>query len=778
VDVTTHLRGRACQAGAFLAVIGGLLVVAPAPAQAAAPSVRITNISNANLQSGQRTSVTYEVTNNNPESDNAVISIAVSSSQSELTCSGDRCNFTTDEIKPGPPQKFTVEMVAGQMQSGASKNAEVVVRATVDGVSKTASQGVTIRGDNKSPTVREIKGKVRDNQGKPVSGAEVGIQDSAGHRYVTTTNGGGNYKFTSSDERPIAPGQITLGARKDGFEIATKNVNVAAGQAASVDLALQLIGPSASATPSASPTASSEVTAEPTEGQPTADTKLDAQPAAGDGKDDEGSSSLIFIIVGGLLVAAGIGAIVLVLMRRKENDAANDLDGEQDGTALGARSTPTPPSQGRYGGAADATRIAGRGADATMIAGAAGRPSLSDAPTMLQQAVPDEFPDPYGAPAAVPHAGYAAAGTAGWGAAAVPAAAPAATPYGAPTQGAYGAAAPATPTSVYGAPAAPGGGAYGVPAQSGPPAGNSYGAPNQYGRPPAQGGAYGAGAAEPYGRPSSGAGYDSRPQSGAPHGAPQSGASYGAADQQRYDEPTGRYDPAAAPASGHQVPGYQPSGYQAPGHQAPGYEAPGYEQGGYQGGGGYRGGDQGRSQDLGGHPAGPGGFRPPPAAGGGYPAEPDYPQTGRQQAVPDVPYQAGGGYSSQSGGGYASAAGHPAPEPEQANPYGTWSPGAGIDSGNAYGAPAGGDYGRGGYGTPAPAAGGYDEPTGYDPRGTYGRPDSYDRAPEQPGRAPQQPPAGYDEPGYYGGEQQQPPPGGRHGGGPQEPRRPLDWLDD
>ena len=65
VDVTTHLRGRAYQAGAFLAVIGVVLAVAPTPAQAAAPSVGNVQVSNANLQAKQQTAVTFTVTNNN-----------------------------------------------------------------------------------------------------------------------------------------------------------------------------------------------------------------------------------------------------------------------------------------------------------------------------------------------------------------------------------------------------------------------------------------------------------------------------------------------------------------------------------------------------------------------------------------------------------------------------------------------------------------------------------------------------------------------------------------
>ena len=104
-----------------------------------------------------------------------------------------------------------------------------------------------------------------------------------------------------------------------------------------------------------------------------------------------GSGSLLFIILGGLLVAAGIGAIVLVLMRRKPTTATTTRT-----TTRGWAGGVVPPSQGRY--QTDATRVAapvgGRANDATMIAGCSGAPSMADAPTMLQRPVPpdDEFP--------------------------------------------------------------------------------------------------------------------------------------------------------------------------------------------------------------------------------------------------------------------------------------------------------------------------------------------------------------------------------------------------
>jgi hypothetical protein len=757
------------QAGALLALIGGALVVMPSAAQAADPTVQITSLTSGNLRAGDKATMKYRVTNKNPAGGDSAFTIVVSSTINEVTCDGNACNFN-DEIQGGASKEFTVTLVGGALASGESKPGQIQIRAEVGDDSATTQRPITLRGDEKSPTVREVAGKVRDQSGKAVSGAQVGLTDSANHQYTTDTNGSGNFRFTSTDQQPIAPGAITVGARKDGFQIVTSNVNGQAGKSLNVSLTMRS---ESAPTPSATPTPTASATEEPVDEATDEATVAPVNPAPVAGStDDDSSGSLVYIIIGGLLVAAGIGAIVLVLMRRKDGDAEADPDAE-DAVASGARADAVPAS--RYGGAADATRIANRGADATMLAGAPVRPSLSDAPTMLQQAVPaDEFPDPYGAPAAIPHAGYAAARPGGWGtpaaagaagaaaAGAYGAAAPAATPYGAPAPGGYGAAAPATPTSTYGA-----AGGYGAPAQPAPS--GAYGAPaddypaapsTQYGRPPAQAGAYGApgAGAEPYGQPSSGAGYG---------GAPSAAGAYGAADQQRYDEPTGRYDPAAG------------------GGAAGGYRGDaGYEQGGgyrpQDQGGAYGAPAQGRSADAAG---GPGGFRSSAPAGGYPAAEPEYPQPGRQQPGSGAPYQAGvpyqaGGYQQPAGG--AAANGRAAEQ----TPYGSWSPGGGIDSGNAYGAPAG-NYGRpGGYGA-APAAGGYDEPTGYEPRGAYGRPEGYGtpeqpqgRAPQAPGRSPQQ--GGYDEPGYYGAEQA--PPGGRHGGQPQAeplaPRRPLDWLDD
>ncbi|HET9516181.1 MAG TPA: carboxypeptidase regulatory-like domain-containing protein [Actinoplanes sp.] len=771
-----HLRARVFQAGAFLALIGGAVVAMPPAAHAAPPTlseVRLTP--SANLKAGDRPTLSFKVTN--PNSNATDFSIEIRRTINEVRCEGDVCNTGGVRINGGASQTFQVRLVGDSIAAGESKSGQVLITVrTQSGETGSANVPITLVGSVSNPTVREVAGKVRDQNGKAVANAQVGLLDSANRSYATNTNGSGNFKFVSTDQQPIAPGTVVIGARKDGYKTDARPLTVNAKAGASLNVSLTL-PTEAEPTPTATPEASASATAEAdTLATDDATTAPAVEPVNASGDGDEGGS-MAYIIIGVLLVAAGIGAIVLVLMRRKDGETEPDpLAGPPGAHAA----VPVAPRQGRYGGApADATRIVNRDADATRVGAVPARPSMSDAPTVLHRPVPaDEFPDPYGAPAA----GVGAA-AGGWGAPAdnyppanqygqpqPPGGGYGAPAYGQPSSGAgYGAAAPQA--TGYGA--APQGGGYGAAA----PQGGGYGAASQgYGAAAPQGGAYGAAA----------------PQGGYGAPAPQQGGGFGAADGQRYDEPTGRYDPAA--------------GYRGD---------PGYDQGsGYPQAGGYSAPVSGQPGDRG-APAGPSGFRPA-APTSGYPAaDSGYPQAGRQQPGSGAPYQAGGyetgGYQAPQSGGYqtggyqaggysqhptsGSAAGGYAPE--QAGTYGSWNPGGGIDSGNAYGAPAG-NYGRsGGYNPPPATGGGYDEPTGYEPggyqpagyqpRSTYGQQDSY-RAPEQPpSRAPQAPVSppqqgGYGNAGYYGAEQPQ---AGRRGGqaNPNQPeppgqRRSLDWLDD
>ena len=651
--MTTHLRTRAAQAGAFLALIVGGVATAPAAALAQQPNVSIDNLSPTDVSTGGSVTMQYTVTNTNGADvlpNQAIIRV------SGMSCNGDCSQLI--KIDPGNSKSFTAKLTAPTVAAGETQSVTVSVSATINGETSNDSQTVTVRGADKPQTVRQISGKVKDQDGKAISGAAVGLRDSSGHAYGTTTNGSGAYSFTSSDSQPIVPGNITVAAGKDGFDEAKVDVQAAAGRTVNVPLTLKL-AVSASTSPSAS--ASASVSASPTEQVTDAGTTgAGALPAdtgtAGTKKTGQngGSGSMLYIIIGGLLVAAGVGAIVLVMMRRKNN--GEDDDGPDGGSGSGGV---VPPSQGRFN---DATRVATPVGAATMMTPRSAAPSISDAPTMLQQPVQpvvDEFPDPYGA--AVPQqGGYAAAG--GWDAQGGNYGGGTyggATQYGQPQQeeqyGAYAAGYPAEnnygggqqrydePTGMYrpeseqdgygGYEQAGGYGTGAVPGAAAPPAGPQYGGgyggqeadyqvggypAGNYVQEPADQGGYGSWGA-PAGGIDSGNAYG--PQSAGAYGggaygggaAPADG--YGGADQQQYgggyeEDPHGGYDDRG---------GYGPGGGYAGGYdQAGGGRAP-------QGGAGQGGPGQGGYDRYADDPDGygqRGGYEEQPSRHGGQPAHP------------------------------------------------------------------------------------------------------------------------------------------------------------
>jgi hypothetical protein len=735
-------------------LVGGMLAVASAPAQAAvAPTVQITTLSATNVSSGGTFTVTYVVGNPLGATDDS-INVEVTG----MSCPGSGCSpeITIAPGKNGDP--ITAQVTAPRVDPGQTKKVTITVTATSDGPSGKDSREVTVRGADKPQTVRQLSGRVKDQAGEPLAGASVGIQDGANHRYDTVTNDDGRYSFNSSDDKPILAGAISVAAVKNGYKTVTQRVNGDAGKTVNVALVMVSTTASPSPTPAVSPTPGPTPTEEATDdaaGDEPTEAATDATDLNNAANKDDGGGSLLFIIIGGLLVAAGVGAIVLVIMRRRSaGDDPDDLDGG------GGPPGVVPPSGGRYQGLPDATRVAApmgaRGNDATMITNRAGAASLADQPTMLQQAVPadDEFPDPYGAPSAQPHGGYAGPG--GYGTTAAAAAAPA--------TGAYGAAA------------------------------NPYGAAPQYGAAQAPAPAYGDDGygTAPYNRPAA--------QPDDPYAAyGASGNGYGGEEPQRFDEPTGMYRPDGN--GGYDQRGYQPEPEYPPAPPARPDPTGAYQPGGYQAAGGY-----GQEPDQGGY----GGWNAPadgidngnnaygpPSANGGYGAAGNAygapagggaaygaPATGGSPyGAPDSGAPAGGSpYGAPADNGYGDEGGY-----DQRPAYGRGQPPAG-----GYGAaqpPPGGGYGAaqppagGGYGPAQPPAGGYGgqpqggyggQPDGYGtPPGGYDDQAGYGGAPGQSGQA--------DQDGYYGADQG----GGRHGGrSRQQPppesgqRRPLDWLDD
>ena len=693
---------------------------------ALAPGVRIDSLSSGDLPSGGKATLKYTISNRNlatPGAEAEPVNVVINANG--MSCSG-QCNFD-DSIEPGKSKSFSATLTAPNVDAGQTKNIQVQINAKIGDDGGSASRDITVRGADKPRTVRQVSGKVRDQEGKAVSGANVGLLDSQGHKFDALTNGDGGYSFTSSDTNPISTGTLTLGAAKQGYQTVTVKANGGNGKNLNVPMTLKSTtptstSPSPSASVSSSPTPTEEVSEEATDGAgEESAAPLDAAPASGD---DEGSGSTLFIILGGLLVAAGIGAIVLVLMRRKANEDPDDPDGPGPGGAV-------PPSRGggAFSGGLDQTRMAapvgGRGGDATMIAPRSGAPSMGDAPTMIHHVPPvaapvDEFPDPYGAP--VPQdGGYNAPG--GWGTAA-------AASGGAAAAGAYGAA-------------------------------NQY-PDNTYGAGPAQPDGYAEQDDNAYGA----AGYDGyeQPAYGEQGYVPEQPA-------QRYDEPTGMWKPE--PDGYQQEAGYADQGGFGGGGQG-GYPPaePAYGQGrgvpqqsgAYQGGGTYGGGA---------------------AQGGGYGQEAaaEQPDAYGQWDGPAGGIDSGNAYGPAAGGGTYGAGGgtYGGAAPAGGPAYGGAAPAGGpAYGGGNYGAPA---APAGGYDG---EQGGYDPRATYGrPADGY---EGHGQQPPAHGGYPDQGGYGGEQGGYYGGEQQQPPPqGGRHGGQPrQQPpdpnqpaqRRPLDWLDD
>jgi hypothetical protein len=642
----------------LLALVVGLLAVAPSPAMAAKPEVSIDNIST-DIASGATTNLQYTITRSNQVDATTGLQIAVAVNGNGMNCANE-CNGLVNP-KPAASVTRNAQLTAPQVDPGQTKVITIQITATVGTDSATTTQRVTVHGSDKPQTVRQISGRVKDGTGKAIVGANVGIRDSSNRYYETVSNADGGYAFTASDSKPIGVGSITVGAAKDGFKPVTVTVQGGAGKSINVPLTLTSLTASASVSPSATASASGTPTEEAT------DTATDgpaatSTTAAKDTSGTDSGSSTLFIIMGGLLVAAGIGAIALVLMRRRNNDDPDDPDGPDGPGPAGV----VPPSQGRFN-TPDRTRVGGApvGAnDQTMVA------NLSEAPTMMHRAVPieDEFPDPYGAPAVTPGS-YAGPG--GWGTTSAAAAAPVVPQQG----GAYGG-------SQYGGSTGGQYGAAAVPAQAtGSYDDAGYGAPaSQYGRPPAE---------EAYG------GY----------GGGQYG---GGAEQQRYDEPTGMYRPEPQqPGGGYDQGGYDQGGYdQGPGYGQPqqdSYTPPGGGYGQQPGGGYQRGGHQGGGYGTGQQPAGEqrgygqwdgaqGGDSYGPAAGGGY----DQRGGGYGGAAPAAGYgdqggydqrggHTGGGYEQEPGaGGYGPQGGGPAyGQPGQEPYYG----GGGQQDGGRHGAP-------------------------------------------------------------------------------------------
>ncbi|MEH1098596.1 hypothetical protein [Micromonospora sp. CPCC 205561] len=628
--MSTHRRAWKQRAGVVVALVVGALLTAPAtPALAADVSVSPGSVT---VNAGSDTAVTVLVT---PRDGDEKVRVSLAGLPSGVSCAGGCGEIDFNNDRP----KSQLLRIRANDDAG---EANVTVTVTVEAESGpgTAPLQLSVKGraqptrPAQAQTVKSVSGKVvAQANGKAVPNAVVMLQDGAGKKIDTISDDDGNFRFTGTAERPIAPGRLAVGASV-GEVYNTKSFDASAGQNITgqrISLAIKV-----ETTPSATPSASEAPLPSDEPVDETPEESAEGTPGAAanaSNEDSGGMGSWLIILLGGLLVAAGVGTIVLLWMRRK--DSGDDADDAPAGAAAGA----VPAARGAFRGADDQTRVVNRvGAapDPTMVGGTA----LSDAPTMMHSPVVDDVPpDPYGAP---PQPYGAAGGQQGWGGSGY-----GDEPAGAAGVGGYGAA------------------GYGNAPSSGSGYGGGYGnAPSSgsgYGNAPASGGGYGGG---DYTAPAGAAGAAGYPPAGGARG-------YG----ERYDEPTGRYTGDAtqypAPADPYATGVYQPEQGQGYGQSEPGaYGRGGEPTGGYGQRGGY-------DQQGGGYERGGYGQEPTPRGGGygksgGYDQPTSYDNQGGYGGQPggygQEPPQQRGGYDDR--GGYGQPGGYDDPPAGRGRPDG------------------------------------------------------------------------------------------------------------
>jgi hypothetical protein len=390
---------------AAIAAMG--LVAAASPAMAAGETLSDISLDPGSITPGQQTTVHFTVTVPTPPT--SISSVAVTSSNPKVTCVS-VCAWTNVSM-PTATKTYAVNLRAdGNFQ------ADDLATITIQAGDAQATQQLTIKVPQ-VPIVPEVSGVVVNiYDASPVSAAKVYLQDSASppHTYNIGTDKNGRFKFTSSPAAPISPGTLAFRVEKDGWQDYNHTEQSNPGQAlTTVRLTISPVTASGSATLTAGPS-----------GAGTALSSLggEAGGTTGGSGNTKSGFSWVLIGMGVVLVLLGIGAIALLIVRRRD-------DGGGDGERRGPR--PTVPGRGQpgrggpYGAgpghrggrgpAPDRTaamRPGGmrpvspgpRGADQTMIA----RSPLADMPTQLHSRLPSEHADPYTSPTRppVPGSGY------------------------------------------------------------------------------------------------------------------------------------------------------------------------------------------------------------------------------------------------------------------------------------------------------------------------------------------------------------------------------------
>ncbi len=393
-------RAWAIRAAVVAVVTAAGIIGATTPAYAQVMIVNFT-LTASSINPGQQVTARWTV-----RSDQGNVDVSVSSNNQQVTCVSGDCNVLGATVDQDGEDFEAVFEATGTFTS--DQRVEIRVRA---GSEQSSPQPLTVKA---TPTVPEVSGKVTDlYTAEPVKDASVTMQDSMGVRWENYPTGeDGSFKITGTAQKPIAAGPLHFVVTKDDIEeFASPPITANANQPlTNVSLKVKVLPTaSASAAPSLTPSLNT-VTAGPTENLAV-------------GATDSGLSgfSIMLIVVGGTLVLLGIGAIVLLFVRKNKDEdgpggprgpGGRGGPGGPGGRGGPGRGGPPPPGQ-RRAGPPDRTmpmrpgygppRPGGPGSrDQTMIA----RSPLADAPTQLHR--PGEHgPGGYGQPThGGPPAGY------------------------------------------------------------------------------------------------------------------------------------------------------------------------------------------------------------------------------------------------------------------------------------------------------------------------------------------------------------------------------------
>lgn len=407
--MTSHLRAVLLRTGVVAVLAAGAMGVVTTPAYAAPEDLTITlSTGSFDLDPGESLPLTVRLTNSKDTEETVTVLVGAPNNLGgdvtiETSVAGCAVFGTTSV-------RCTGVMVPKKTGTNGTKDLEFTLKAKSSltsiqpgGSPKTGSGSVSIEFSNNNgqaksfsvtlrppavaAPVKSVSGQVTDStNGTPVKAATVTLLDGAKHSYQTSTDASGNYEFTSTADKPIAAGQLGLTVTKTPqFDDATAKTFTGESGKDYPNTALKLV-PKA-ATPSAGSTTDAAAPVSTDGGVTTAT----AATAAGHRTDSTGPGtfSLILVGLGGLLVLLGIGAIVMLVVRRK----GDDVDPDDDPADPYGPGSP-PDGAGGYQGGPPPGR--GRGADPTMIARSGpARSNANDATTMLrpQRSTPGEYND-------------------------------------------------------------------------------------------------------------------------------------------------------------------------------------------------------------------------------------------------------------------------------------------------------------------------------------------------------------------------------------------------